>query len=101
MEVGACSCDFDYDWIAEIHTEKEVTARKEHSCLECDAKINVGDKYTYVFQAGGDNETFEGHFCIPCERIRKDFCAPYGMLRAQVWEYLGFDYVTGEEYDDE
>lgn len=96
MEPGACSCDFDYDWIAEVHREKVVTARKEHKCIECSETIKVREKYHYIFQIG-DGDIHQAHVCVPCERIRADFCAPYHMLREMIQEYLGFDYVTGEE----
>lgn len=96
MEAGACSCDFDYDWVAEVHREETRTARKEHKCYECRAPILPGQKYVYVFQAG-DGETFSAHFCLPCERIRRDFCAPYGMLRETLWDLLGFDYLEVPE----
>lgn len=96
METAACSCNFDYDEIAELHREKVVTARKEHKCLECDEMIKVGEKYHYYFQVLGGGDWWQGHVCVPCERIRSNFCAPFGMLKELIIEYLEFDYVTGE-----
>lgn len=95
MEPGACSCDFDYDMVADVHCESIRTARKEHRCIECDEIIMPGEKYHCITQlCNGHWHTFK--ICVPCERIRNNFCAPYYMLREYVQDYLGFDYVTGE-----
>jgi hypothetical protein len=96
MEAAACTCDFEYDEIAALHREKVVTARKEHTCLECGEKIRPGEKYHYYFQVSESGDWWQGHVCTPCERIRTNFCAPFGMLREMIYEYLEFDYVTGE-----
>jgi hypothetical protein len=95
MEAEACFCDFDYDAVAELHRETVRTARKEHTCIECEEPIKPGEKYHYVTQKC-DGEFHEMKVCTPCERIRNNFCAPYYMLREMIHDYLGFDYVTGE-----
>lgn len=98
MEAMACYCDFDGE-PCEFHREIVRTARKEHCCGECGEAIKPGEKYHYFAQKF-DGEFHDFKVCVPCERIRANFCAPLSMLRELISEYLGFDYVTGE-YDDE
>lgn len=94
METGMCSCDYDgesFDYF-DVCIRK---ARKEHTCCECMAKILPGEKYEYLkgaFDGGWD--TYKT--CLPCSRIRKDFCSPMGNLREELIEFLGFDYLTNE-----
>lgn len=94
MEAEMCSCDWDGEPV-QVHEEIIRTARKEHKCLECEEPILPGEKYHYFSQC------FDGgweHFkvCATCEKIRNDFCAPFGCLMEELYQYLGFDYVTGE-----
>ena len=98
VEARMCSCDFDSE-PCELYRFKQRKARKLHCCLECGATIQSGE--TYLYGTGlFEGEWFEDHTCLLCERIRKDFCAPIGSLRDVLFEALGFDYVTGEEYND-
>ena len=101
MEVGFCDCEYDYDCLPSFYNIKIRTARKEHKCCECGAMIQPREQYHYI--AGkwdGCIDTFKT--CLPCMRVRKDFCAPLSMLREEIYERLDFDYVTGEDrFDDE
>ena len=99
MEIS-CDCDyFDYD-PPEFYEEATRTARKLHECCECEQKIKPGQKY--VHSAGA----WQGQFatyrtCIPCARMRRDFCAPFCGLRDIIWEKLGIDIRTGRMREDE
>jgi hypothetical protein len=96
MEATACHCDFDYDCVAVIHKEIIRTARKPHKCIECREQIQPGEKY-HDFNQLAEGSWHNFKVCTPCERIRNNFCAPYSMLKEYLMDYLGFDYVTGEE----
>jgi hypothetical protein len=78
-------------------------ARKDHKCCECGDIIKKGDIYEYVSgKWEGEFDTYKT--CMICSRIRKDYCAPFGWLRDDLWDCLGVDYITGkiaEHYDDE
>lgn len=98
MEAGMCTCDYEpFDW----YSMKEVKARKEHQCCECSEPIVPGQTYE---NATGSYCGTICHYksCLPCGRIRRDFCCAYEGLREMFWEVLGFDYVTGESrFDDD
>jgi hypothetical protein len=78
-------------------------ARKAHLCVECGEPIIPGERYEE------NTQTIEGQWyvnrtCELCCRIRKDLacdCFVFGELREAIWEQMGFDYVTGEEADDD
>jgi len=100
---GSClamDCDYDY---APVNDTVVVNARKPHMCCECNEVIRKGDKYER------NSQLYDGHWshhctCLICACIRDDLtcgCYIFGELREQIWEQLGFDYVTGEDQDDE
>jgi len=99
MNDCTCSCNYDGD-SPELFSEKIVTARKKYRCFECGGIIKPGDKYEYV-KGKWDGDFSSYKTCILCARIRDDLCQCgfiYGELRNQIWNDLGFDYLTGEEY---
>jgi hypothetical protein len=102
--VNNCCFEADLDIEPLFHVVSVRKARKPHRCCECKCEIKPGDKYERATgKWDGRIDTFKT--CIPCQRIRDDLCCSfeYGGLRDVVWEYLKFDYVTGEcqEEDDE
>ena len=99
METG-CSCDIDYDDVAVIWTETHPVAHKQHKCCECRGVIQPGERYVVV-RSLYDGAWSTSKVCWTCNAIRQDLapCAPLGELRSELWECLGFDYVTGDEDD--
>jgi hypothetical protein len=97
MEASFCRCrSFDDTPKMNPCTIEIRRARIPHVCCECDEQIEPGQQY----QSGRgkfDGYWLSYHTCIPCSRIARDYCAPFGHLRAQIRELLGFDYVTGQE----
>jgi hypothetical protein len=69
---------------------------KEWKCCECGEKIELGQKYHYLTGVA-DGRWVTYRTCVPCERIRRDFCCCIGSLRYDLWYELDFDYVTGKE----
>lgn len=103
MDLGcACICTYDGE-PPEFMTEKYVNARKEHQCGECGDTIKIGERHEYV--SGKWDRYFETHrTCMTCVNIRTDVCCDgwcYGMLREDIWDAYGVDYVTGETIDDD
>jgi hypothetical protein len=99
MEASFCSCDFDdYPEFFDLKIRK---ARKEHRCCECSTTIRVGDQYEYVV-GKWDGDINDFRTCLICSQIRNDYCAPYGMLREELWERLEIDYLGewGKEDDE-
>ena len=94
MEASMCSCDFEGEPISPC-TITVRKARKEWKCAECGEPIKPGEKYEHL-KGLSEGEWFEVRTCIMCERIRKNFCAPIGCLQDELYEALGFNYVTGE-----
>jgi hypothetical protein len=99
MEACFCECDWDGDppeWFKSYSRK----ARKLHSCCECGAAIVPGDRYQYnVGKWGGIVEEFKT--CLTCAAIRADYCAPLGMLRETLQEFLGIDYLGEREPEDD
>ena len=91
MEAGACSCYEDGE-PSEWFRSRRIVARKAHHCCECGGTINPGEKYQRA--AGkwdGRVESFKT--CLVCARIRNDYCTYFTMMREQLWEMLGIDYL--------
>lgn len=98
MEAGMCSCDYDGCECDLVKIERR-KARKAHRCVECGEPIEPGTYYEHA-RCLCEGEWSSDATCIPCSRIRKNFCAPIGALRDELIFALGFDYVTGEEVPD-
>lgn len=64
----ACVCDYDYP--ASVYRRSEHTARKQHKCHECGAKIESGERYEYVF-AIWDGDAANIHTCSRCLALRE------------------------------
>ena len=98
MEAGFCSCDYDDYEPPEFLLARDIKARKQHQCCECGEPIQPGDTYEKVTgKWNGEIGCYKT--CLPCSRIRLDFCAPLGRLRETLWEGLQVDYLG--EWDDE
>lgn len=93
----SCSCDM-YDELADVFNLTERRARKTHKCCECGCIIEPGVTYVVV-DVLFDSEWSTHKACRICMAIRGDLspCSPMGCLRDDLWECLGFDYVTGRE----
>lgn len=82
-----CSCVYvgNYDALT-IIKEKNVRARKNHTCGECARKIEMGEKYEYVFAVlDGDVRTYIT--CVDCLSIRNSFYCE-GWVYGRVIEML-------------
>ena len=93
MEAGACSCSFDDADGLDCYEELERTARKDYVCCECGVTISAGDRYQYV-EGVSEGQWWSWKTCLPCARIRRDFCAPFEHLREVLLDLLGFDYLA-------
>lgn len=88
LQVGENMSDCE---IPQYYFCKDVTARKEHKCCECDARILIGEKHLRVNACWDSRpETYrQHHLCQQaCELVRDsgindDECVYYGGL----WEY--------------
>lgn len=100
MEAGMCYCD--YDSFPEFFHSSTRRARKQHECCECREQIMPGEAYQRCV-GKWDGIFSEYKTCLPCSRIRQDFCAPFEMLVETLWDALGFNYLDGESrfYDEE
>jgi len=91
------------DQVCEFFKRKELRARKEHECCECDKTIPVGAKYIYSVGKWYDTfqleRTFAGYkMCLSCDRDwkavisifkengKRDACLVFGFLRTAVRE---------------
>lgn len=101
MSDCTCTCSWDTD-APDAYAVKDRVARRAHHCCECGADIRPGDRYQYI-SGIWDGSPASFHTCLTCTRIRRDLCdcAPLGEMREIIWEELGFDYVTGEDADEE
>ena len=94
----SCCCSVDVDIFAEVYMARKPTARKTHVCCECGESILPGEEYEQV--TGKWDGYWETHkTCRLCLRIRNDLfpCGWYfGMMREEICECLGFDYITNE-----
>lgn len=78
--------DMDYGESNEFHAACMRTARKGHSCCECNRTIEPGERYEYA--AG----KYDGHFfaektCAECAAIRDALvCGSY--VYGQLWEAI-------------
>jgi hypothetical protein len=100
MEIG-CSCGIEPDCYPEFFNTRWPKAGKDHECCECGETIRRGEIHEYAV-GKQDGDWFAYRTCITCYRIRRDYgeCAAFGMLRYELWQCLGFDYVTGEFYGE-
>lgn len=97
-----CVCSDDYD-SPEVYHEGFPIAKKSHICCECDREIKPGERY-HKFTGLWKGEWMTFRTCLPCYRIREEYCNTgyiFGELRNELWDCFGFDYVTGEEAEDD
>ena len=97
--MNVCDCSYDDVENFDLQYVTKRKARKSHICCECKDEIKKGEQYEHV-KTLQSHTWFEDKTCIPCTRVRNDFCSGgyyYGELRETLKECLGFDYVTGEE----
>ena len=80
----------------EFYTERDITARKEHTCYECGRIINKGERYERVSGKWyGRMDTFKT--CIDCQSVRRElFCDgwAYGGIWEDVCQHIS--YCSGE-----
>jgi hypothetical protein len=67
-------------------TQRQVKARKEHSCYECGESIKVGDRHE-VYSGIFDHSAFRWRTCLSCVEIRDHF-ACNGFSAGQLWDDL-------------
>ena len=94
--LGAGCCD-DVLWC----TDRYCTARQEHVCGECGGTIRSGQRMNLIRQMSLDPRRFMiFKTCEPCARMRDQYsCGDgcyLGVMRTELMEHLGMDYVTGE-----
>jgi len=92
----SCIC-IDVDESVTILTDKLVTARKVHVCIECGFPIMPDQKYRYesgVFEG----EMVEYKTCIPCFRVRESLFK-CGFYYAGVWGVVHESYCGHEDED--
>jgi len=108
-----CFIDVDIDCYNQFHSERVVTARKDHTCCECRKTIHPGERYEYVFMVTDDiPKTYKT--CYSCMEIRNAFFCSwyYTMVWEELWEverwnggipmcsFNGFSQETIEELSD-
>jgi hypothetical protein len=90
MEASMCSCSFPDAEPLRPYRETEHKARKDYVCCECREVIPAGSLYQKITgHTEGGWSTFRT--CIPCSRIRRNFCAPIEELNETVRDALGID----------
>jgi len=95
-----CACMIDSGEMCDppaVFTETLVVAKKPHTCCECGDIIQPGQQYELV-KGLWDGSWSKFRTCSICARIRRAYCCSwtYGDLRADLWDALGVDYITGE-----
>jgi len=90
-----CSCsayggDFDDDGV--YSSSRELTARKEHQCYECQRTIKKGEKFTYhsIFS---DGTIANFKVCATCTSIISGFFPNgwmFGSVKDELSDYLYF-----------
>lgn len=82
-----CSCKIDIDideGSPDFTSQKMVTARKDHKCIECRGVIKKGDLYEKT--AGKWDGSFESFkTCSDCLSLRKEFFSG-GYYYGHIWE---------------
>src|SRR5437016_3960551 len=83
--------DMDYDADDnEFYAEKVVRARKVHTCCECGATIQTGERYQRA-TGKSDGRIWSVKTCGPCAEIRGAFvCGSwcFGRLREEIEEVM-------------
>lgn len=87
-ECGACL--YGGDERVDVWRREKRTARKAHTCCECEKPIAVGQPYDYVTMLY-DGEWSTWHTCALCAEIRKAFSCN-GEVIGNMWEDMN-DYV--------
>jgi len=99
-----CDCSADVDEVPRCSSEKTRVARKEHTCIECEEVIAVGDRYVNEWGLSYEGCPYSYHTCVPCHRIRLHYCPSgwyWGELAEQLSDCIGFNYVTGPDDEDD
>lgn len=84
-DCGVCLSEYDGD-MAEFYSDREVVARKVHTCCECQRPIALGTTHHVVVGK------WEGHFetyrtCPDCQDIRSALaCGGAGPAFTCLWE---------------
>lgn len=95
-----CACGGDYSGRTATVCCRAVVrvARRPYVCCECQGRIGPGERYEDASGLDLDSGWWSAKTCLVCSRIRADLCTTwvYGQLRADLWDALGLDYVSGE-----
>lgn len=89
-----CSCVYvgdPYDNFPEFINSKEITAKKEHKCCECGARIQPGDKYEVTSGKWHESGFHSFKTCMVCVAILDAFFCDgnsYGHMREDLWEHI-------------
>ena len=99
-----CSISISDDDQADVYCSRDVRARKQHRCVECQCIIQPGETYERTAMLyDGQWDTYRT--CLGCRRLREAFCSHgwlFGGVAEQIEECVGFDYRTPpEELEDD
>ena len=72
---------------AEMYHEQIVTARKVHSCYECQRDIAVRERHHYV-SGKWEDEWMSYRFCLICWEIMTALTCDGGPMFGYLWENL-------------
>lgn len=62
-----CHCDYESP---DVYSSRNVRARKEYRCYECDAPIAIGELHEYAFGVSC-GYTYQPRTCLRCVEIRR------------------------------
>lgn len=97
MEAAICACSCDYDDVPiDPYTQKWVKTRVPHKCLECGEEIPPGSRMLMSKGCVDHEYWFQDYTCEFCHKLFQDYGCCYGALIQDIWDSLGFNYVTGE-----
>lgn len=77
---------FDGD-MAEVFHAKNVKARKDYACSECNRPIPKGTIHQFA-KLFGDREWSSYRTCLPCAEIRAAFCCEGEQFGGVFWEQM-------------
>lgn len=102
---GVCIGGYDSDGPCEFFTEVWPKAKKDHTCEDCNRKIQAGERYQRV-SGKYDGEFFDVCTCALCHEIRQAFTCnefdqvgpPPGELWSDIQEQM-FPTITTACYE--
>ena len=96
-------CDCENDWCS-FSNEREITARQEYRCCECDGVIAVGQKYVYGVSKWEVAGFGWRRMCLQCQKDWEelldrayenghDLCECIGELKKSIGEAIDLGYI--------